>query len=72
METEQLDFGARDYKCEGVVAYEDTRLPWVNGCVLFCVAKHGNKLVRTRMIIDSFSPTWNEQYTWEVLIRVRE
>ncbi|KAL9996790.1 putative C2 domain-containing protein [Helianthus debilis subsp. tardiflorus] len=32
----------------------------------FCVAKHGNKLVRTRTIIDSFSPTGNEQYTWEV------
>ncbi|KAM0068504.1 putative C2 domain, phosphoribosyltransferase, C2 domain superfamily [Helianthus debilis subsp. tardiflorus] len=32
----------------------------------FCVAKYGNKWVRTRTIIDSFSPTWNEQYTWEV------
>ncbi|PWA88257.1 hypothetical protein CTI12_AA122130 [Artemisia annua] len=32
----------------------------------YCVAKYGNKWVRTRTIIDSFSPTWNEQYTWEV------
>ncbi|KAI3809494.1 hypothetical protein L1987_25470 [Smallanthus sonchifolius] len=32
----------------------------------FCVAKYGNKWVRTRTIIDSFSPNWNEQYTWEV------
>ncbi|KAK1421596.1 hypothetical protein QVD17_24063 [Tagetes erecta] len=32
----------------------------------FCVAKYGNKWVRTRTIIDSFSPCWNEQYTWEV------
>ncbi|KAI3520448.1 hypothetical protein L1887_09878 [Cichorium endivia] len=32
----------------------------------FCVAKYGNKWVRTRTIIDNFSPNWNEQYTWEV------
>ncbi|PSS21142.1 FT-interacting protein [Actinidia chinensis var. chinensis] len=32
----------------------------------YCVAKYGLKWVRTRTIIDSFSPKWNEQYTWEV------
>ncbi|KAF8396093.1 hypothetical protein HHK36_017705 [Tetracentron sinense] len=32
----------------------------------YCVAKFGQKWVRTRTIIDSFSPRWNEQYTWEV------
>jgi hypothetical protein len=32
----------------------------------YCVAKYGQKWVRTRTIIDSFSPKWNEQYTWEV------
>ncbi|GAA0143507.1 hypothetical protein Leryth_006209 [Lithospermum erythrorhizon] len=32
----------------------------------FCVAKYGPKWVRTRTIIDSMSPKWNEQYTWEV------
>ncbi|KAJ7297998.1 hypothetical protein O6H91_Y022900 [Diphasiastrum complanatum] len=32
----------------------------------YCVAKYGHKWVRTRTIIDSFSPKWNEQYTWEV------
>ncbi|PHT30769.1 Protein QUIRKY [Capsicum baccatum] len=32
----------------------------------YCVAKYGPKWVRTRTIIDSFSPKWNEQYTWEV------
>ncbi|GKD18002.1 FT-interacting protein 7-like protein [Tanacetum coccineum] len=32
----------------------------------YCVAKYGNKWVRTRTIVDDFSPTWNEQYTWEV------
>ncbi|XP_071734827.1 FT-interacting protein 3-like [Rutidosis leptorrhynchoides] len=32
----------------------------------YCVAKYGNKWVRTRTIIDTFSPSWNEQYTWEV------
>ncbi|XP_057768849.1 FT-interacting protein 1-like isoform X1 [Salvia miltiorrhiza] len=32
----------------------------------YCVAKYGHKWVRTRTIVESFSPTWNEQYTWEV------
>lgn len=32
----------------------------------YCVAKYGPKWVRTRTILDSFSPRWNEQYTWEV------
>lgn len=32
----------------------------------FVVAKYGNKWVRTRTILDNFSPRWNEQYTWEV------
>ncbi|KAG5520925.1 hypothetical protein RHGRI_033473 [Rhododendron griersonianum] len=32
----------------------------------YCVAKYGQKWVRTRTITDSFSPKWNEQYNWEV------
>lgn len=32
----------------------------------YCVAKYGTKWVRTRTIIDSLEPKWNEQYTWEV------
>nr|POE78824.1 ft-interacting protein 1 [Quercus suber] len=32
----------------------------------FCVAKYGQKWVRTRTIVDSFIPKWNEQYIWEV------
>ncbi|XP_006398108.2 FT-interacting protein 1 [Eutrema salsugineum] len=32
----------------------------------YCVAKYGRKWVRTRTIVDTFSPKWNEQYTWEV------
>lgn len=32
----------------------------------YCVAKYGQKWVRTRTIVDSMSPKWNEQYTWEV------
>ncbi|KAL2464713.1 Calcium-dependent lipid-binding (CaLB domain) plant phosphoribosyltransferase family protein [Forsythia ovata] len=32
----------------------------------YCVAKYGQKWVRTRTILDSFSPKWNEQYTCEV------
>ncbi|VYS63314.1 unnamed protein product [Arabidopsis thaliana] len=32
----------------------------------YCVAKYGTKWVRTRTIVDTFDPKWNEQYTWEV------
>ncbi|EPS67730.1 hypothetical protein M569_07043 [Genlisea aurea] len=32
----------------------------------YCVAKYGQKWIRTRTIINSFNPKWNEQYTWEV------
>jgi hypothetical protein len=32
----------------------------------YCVAKYGQKWVRTRTILESFNPKWNEQYTWEV------
>ncbi|XAR60423.1 hypothetical protein NMG60_11033792 [Bertholletia excelsa] len=32
----------------------------------FCVAKYGQKWVRTRTIIDCGTPKWNEQYSWEV------
>uniref|UniRef100_A0A1D1YCP2 Multiple C2 and transmembrane domain-containing protein 2 n=1 Tax=Anthurium amnicola TaxID=1678845 RepID=A0A1D1YCP2_9ARAE len=32
----------------------------------YCIAKYGQKWVRTRTILDSFSPKWNEQYHWEV------
>ncbi|KAG4958114.1 hypothetical protein JHK85_044494 [Glycine max] len=32
----------------------------------YCVAKYGQKWVRTRTILDNFSPKWNEQYTWEI------
>ncbi|XP_057978722.1 FT-interacting protein 1-like isoform X2 [Malania oleifera] len=32
----------------------------------YCVAKYGQKWIRTRTIVDTFNPKWNEQYTWEV------
>ncbi|KAL2497383.1 C2 calcium/lipid-binding plant phosphoribosyltransferase family protein [Abeliophyllum distichum] len=32
----------------------------------YCVAKYGNKWVRTRTLVDTLNPRWNEQYTWEV------
>ncbi|KAK9713704.1 hypothetical protein RND81_06G045800 [Saponaria officinalis] len=32
----------------------------------YCVAKYGNKWVRTRTLLDTLGPKWNEQYTWEV------
>ncbi|KAI4324185.1 hypothetical protein L6164_023742 [Bauhinia variegata] len=32
----------------------------------YCVAKYGNKWVRTRTLLNTLSPCWNEQYTWEV------
>ncbi|CAI0428008.1 unnamed protein product [Linum tenue] len=37
------------------------------GCTdSYCVAKYGQKWIRTRTILESFNPKWNEQYTWEV------
>ncbi|XP_031250537.1 FT-interacting protein 7 isoform X1 [Pistacia vera] len=32
----------------------------------YCVAKYGNKWVRTRTLLDTLTPRWNEQYTWDV------
>ncbi|KAG9154830.1 hypothetical protein Leryth_019558 [Lithospermum erythrorhizon] len=32
----------------------------------YCVAKYGQKWIRTRTVLNSFNPKWNEQYTWEV------
>lgn len=32
----------------------------------YCAAKYGPKWVRTRTVVDSVSPVWNEQYIWEV------
>ncbi|RRT60763.1 hypothetical protein B296_00011580 [Ensete ventricosum] len=32
----------------------------------YCVAKYGQKWIRTRTMVGAFAPTWNEQYTWEV------
>ncbi|KAL6992065.1 FT-interacting protein 1 [Sarracenia purpurea var. burkii] len=32
----------------------------------YAVARYGQKWVRTRTIINAFSPKWNEQYTWEI------
>ncbi|CAN0840271.1 FT-interacting protein 3 [Linum grandiflorum] len=32
----------------------------------YCVAKYGQKWVRTNTVIDSFAPSWNEQYYWDV------
>ncbi|KAL2467597.1 C2 calcium/lipid-binding plant phosphoribosyltransferase family protein [Forsythia ovata] len=32
----------------------------------YCVAKYGNKWIRTRTLLETLNPRWNEQYTWEV------
>ncbi|KAL5702574.1 Multiple C2 domain and transmembrane region protein 10 [Ranunculus cassubicifolius] len=32
----------------------------------YCIAKYGQKWIRTRTVVDSLAPKWNEQYTWEV------
>lgn len=32
----------------------------------YVVAKYGNKWVKTRTVVDSVSPKWNEQYSWDV------
>ncbi|PON49138.1 Phosphoribosyltransferase, partial [Parasponia andersonii] len=37
------------------------------GCTdAYCVAKYGQKWVRTRTVSDSLDPKWNEQYTFKV------
>lgn len=33
---------------------------------IYCVAKYGQKWVRTRTIVGNLNPKFNEQYTWEV------
>ncbi|KAE9592225.1 hypothetical protein Lal_00046404 [Lupinus albus] len=35
-------------------------------CDSYCVAKYGQKWVRTRTIVGNLNPKYNEQYTWEV------
>ncbi|WCJ18927.1 C2 calcium/lipid-binding plant phosphoribosyltransferase family protein [Euphorbia peplus] len=32
----------------------------------YCVAKYGHKWIRTRTIMNSLNPKYNEQYNWEV------
>ena len=32
----------------------------------YCVAKYGPKWARTRTVVNSLSPKWNEQHAWEV------
>ncbi|KAK7320286.1 hypothetical protein VNO77_29620 [Canavalia gladiata] len=36
------------------------------GTDAYCVAKYGPKWVRTRTVVDSLCPKWNEQYSWDV------
>ncbi|XP_020586792.1 FT-interacting protein 1-like [Phalaenopsis equestris] len=35
-------------------------------CDSYCVAKYGQKWIRTRTVLNNLSPRYNEQYTWEV------
>ncbi|XP_071739076.1 FT-interacting protein 7-like [Rutidosis leptorrhynchoides] len=32
----------------------------------YCVVKYGNKWIRTKTLINSQEPIWNEEYTWDV------
>jgi energy-converting hydrogenase Eha subunit F len=32
----------------------------------YCVAKYGSKWVRSRTVVNSLSPKWNEKYSWDV------
>ncbi|CAJ2633627.1 unnamed protein product [Trifolium pratense] len=32
----------------------------------YCVAKYGSKWVRSRTVVNSLSPKWNELYSWDV------
>jgi hypothetical protein len=40
--------------------------PKENRTDAYCVAKYGSRWERTRTIVDSFSPQWNERYSWDV------
>lgn len=40
--------------------------PKENRTDAYCVAKYGSRWERTRTIVDSFTPQWNEQYSWDV------
>ncbi|XP_059630943.1 multiple C2 domain and transmembrane region protein 6 [Cornus florida] len=41
-------------------------LPMKGTTDAYCVAKYGNKWIRTRTLINTLAPRWHEQYTWEV------
>ncbi|KAG2308334.1 hypothetical protein Bca4012_082612 [Brassica carinata] len=46
-----------------------TMKEWIDGTRstdAYVVAKYGNKWARTRTVVGSFSPKWNEQYSWDV------
>ncbi|XP_050290138.1 FT-interacting protein 3-like [Quercus robur] len=40
--------------------------PMENRTDAYCVAKYGSRWVRTRTILDSVAPQWNEQFSWPV------
>ncbi|CAL9113189.1 unnamed protein product [Musa textilis] len=51
----------------GIVGASGLALSKASGTAdAFCVATYGPKWVRTRTVVDSVCPQWNEQYTWEV------
>ncbi|KZV26734.1 hypothetical protein F511_34332 [Dorcoceras hygrometricum] len=54
----------------GILSAESiTPMKKVNGkgtSDIFCVAKYGQKWIRTRTIVDCLNPKYNEHYSWEV------
>uniref|UniRef100_A0A803NC64 C2 domain-containing protein n=1 Tax=Chenopodium quinoa TaxID=63459 RepID=A0A803NC64_CHEQI len=64
VEAEHWNSGARILSAHGLMPMKNKDGRGATDA--YCVAKYGQKWVRTRTIIDSFHPRWNEQYTWEV------
>ncbi|KAK7827244.1 ft-interacting protein 1 [Quercus suber] len=64
VEVQHWDFGAGVISAQGLMPMKTKDGRGTTDA--FCVAKYGQKWVRTRTIVDSFIPKWNEQYIWEV------
>ncbi|RWV94585.1 hypothetical protein GW17_00042864 [Ensete ventricosum] len=55
----------------GILNARNLAPPWTNNgggkrVDAYCVAKYGPKWVRTRTILGTGEPRWNEQYAWDV------
>ncbi|KAK4379646.1 hypothetical protein RND71_001508 [Anisodus tanguticus] len=64
VETKHWGFRTWNLECSRFIPNEDRDGHGITDP--YSVAKYGQKWIRTRTILNSFNPKWNEQYTWEV------